>query len=80
MAEQNVKQSKGVDFPSGLPAALTTGASMSRKFRQHISKAYLSHLHVGGLEPEAHMTPLPEWLTSPDCPSGAGWDLNGALS
>lgn len=45
-AEQNVRQSKGVAVPSSLPAALTTGAGMNRKFRQQISKANLSSLHV----------------------------------
>lgn len=31
MAEQNVELSKGVGDVSGLPAALTTGADVSRK-------------------------------------------------
>lgn len=37
MAEQNVRQSKGLGVPSSLPDALTTGAGMSRKSSGHRS-------------------------------------------
>lgn len=80
MAEQNVRQTKGVGVTSSLPAALTTGAGMNRKSSSNRSARLIFPISMfGGLEPQAHMTPLPEWLTTPDCPSGAGWDLYGVL-
>lgn len=50
-----------------------------KEFKQQISKAHLSHFHVWGSGAPSPYDPLLEWLTTPDCPSGAGWDLYGVL-